>query len=142
MQNPLHLTLICILVWCIWPSLAKLSKLPPATITLFICIVTALVAVIFMYIKNDIQLSNGVTTRGVTIIVLAGILNAIGMITYSYLLSSNSGFDVSKYVVMISALMPVGTVLFAWIILGEHISMQKILSILIIVSGVYFLQKS
>lgn len=95
-----------------------------------------------MYIKNDIQLSNGVTTRGVTIIVLAGILNAIGMITYSYLLSSNSGFDVSKYVVMISALMPVGTVLFAWIILGEHISMQKILSILIIVSGVYFLQKS
>lgn len=120
----------------------EIIQTTPATITLFICIVTALVAVIFMYIKNDIQLSNGVTTRGVTIIVLAGILNAIGMITYSYLLSSNSGFDVSKYVVMISALMPVGTVLFAWIILGEHISMQKILSILIIVSGVYFLQKS
>ncbi len=142
MNNPLSLTIICVIVWCIWPSLAKVSKLQPTTITFFICVVTALTALIFMYVKKDIQLSTGTTTRGVMIIVVAGILNGIGMVTYSSLLSSSSGFDISKYVVMISCLMPVGTTLAAWIILGEHISMQKIFSIVIILSGVYFLQKS
>ena len=142
MNNPLSLTIICVIVWCIWPSLAKVSKLQPTTITFFICVVTALTALIFMYVKKDIQLSTGTTTRGVMIIVVAGILNGIGMVTYSSLLSSSSGFDISKYVVMISWLMPVGTTLAAWIILGEHISMQKIFSIVIILSGVYFLQKS
>jgi len=95
-----------------------------------------------LYVLGKPQLAEGATTKGITIIIFAGILNGIGMVTYSYLLSSGSGFDISKYVVMISSLMPVGTVLFAWIILGEHISMQKILSIVIIVVGVYFLQKS
>jgi uncharacterized membrane protein len=94
-----------------------------------------------MYFKNDIHLSNGSTTKGVMIIILAGIINGIGMIAYSLLLSSNSGFDISKYVVMISCLMPVGTTLFAWIILGEQVSAQKIISIVIIVAGVYLLQK-
>lgn len=142
MQNPLSLTLICVLVWCIWPSLAKMSKLQPSTITFFICVVTALTALVLMYAKKDIQLSNGATTKGITIIILAGILNGIGMVTYSSLLSSGSGFDISKYVVMISALMPVGTIIFAKLILGEQISMQKIFSIVIIVVGVYLLQKS
>lgn len=142
MNNPLGLTIICVLVWCIWPSLAKVSKLQPATITISICIVTAVTAVVMLYILGKPNFSQSLTTKGTAIIILAGILNGIGMVMYSYLLSSGSGFDISKYVVMISSLMPVGTVLFAWIILGEHISMQKILSIVIIVVGVYFLQKS
>ena len=142
MQNPLALTLICVTVWCLWPSLAKVSKLQPSTITFCICIITAVVAIAVLFAMRKVNLSAGTTTRGITIITLAGILNAVGMVTYSYLLSSSSGFDVSKYVVMISALMPVGTVLFAWIILGEHISMQKVFSIMIIVAGVYFLNKS
>ncbi len=142
MQNPLGLTLICVIVWSLWPSLAKVSKLPTSTITFFVCVVTALTAVIYMYLKNDIQLSNGSTTKGVAIIVLAGIINGVGMIAYSSLLASNSGFDISKYVVMISCLMPVGTTLFAWMILGEQINSQKIMSIIIIVAGVYWLQKS
>lgn len=141
MQNPLSLTILCVIVWSIWPSLAKLSKLPPSTITFFVCVVTALTAIIYMYFKNDIHLSNGSTTKGLMIIILAGIINGIGMIAYSSLLSSNSGFDISKYVVMISCLMPVGTTLFAWIILGEQVSIQKIISIVIIVAGVYLLQK-
>lgn len=141
MQNPLSLTIVCVIVWSIWPSLAKVSKLPPSTITFFVCVVTALTAVAYMYFKNDIHLSNGSTTKGIAVIILAGIINGIGMITYSSLLSSNSGFDISKYVVMISCLMPVGTTLFAWIILGEQVSTQKIISIVIIVAGVYLLQK-
>lgn len=141
MQNPLTLTLTCVIVWSIWPNLAKVSKLQPATITFFICVVTALTAVVYMYLKKDIQISTGATPKGLTIIILAAILNGIGMVTYSSLLSSNSGFDISKYVVMISCLMPVATTLFAWIILKEHISMQKVFSIVIIISGVYLLQK-
>ncbi len=142
MSNPLGLTIICVIVWCIWPSLAKISKLQPSTITFSICVITAITAVILLYTIGKPQLFEGATRKGIMIITLAGVLNAVGMVTYSYLLSSGSGFDISKYVVMISSLMPVGTVLFAWIILGEHISLQKIFSIIIIVVGVYFLQKS
>lgn len=142
MNNPLSLTIICVAVWCIWPSLAKISKLQPSTITFSICVVTAITAVIMLYVLGKPQLFKVATSKGIAVIILAGVLNGVGMVTYSYLLSSRSGFDISKYVVMISSLMPVGTVLFAWIILGEHISMQKVLSIVIIVVGVYFLQKS
>ncbi len=143
MNNPLSYTLLCVIVWCLWPSLAKMSKLQPATITFFICVFTALTAVMFLLFKNQINLTGeGVTTKGVVIIIIAAVLNGIGMITYSSLLSSGSGFDISKYVVMISCLMPVGTIIFASILLGEHISIKKIVSIMIIVGGVYMLQKS
>ncbi len=141
-MNPTSLTLTCVTVWSLWPSLAKASKLPPSSITFFVCVISASNALIYMYLRNDIQLSNGATTKGVMLIMLAGVLNGIGMVTYGSLLSSTSGFDISKYVVMISCLMPVGTTLFAWMILGEQVNAQKIASIAIIVAGVYLLQKS
>lgn len=143
MQNPISLALTCVFVWSLWPTLAKTSKLQPTTITFFMCIVTAITAIALMYCKKGIDFtSTENTTKGMVIIVVAGVLNGIGMVGYGSLLSSGSGFDISKYVVMISSLMPVGTIIFARIILGEQISMQKILSVSLIVIGVYLLQKS
>lgn len=143
MQNPMVLTLTCVFVWSLWPTLAKISKLPPSTITFCMCIITAITAIIFIYLKKDlVHIQTGITTKSMILITAAGILNGIGMVGYGSLLSSGSGFDISKYVVMISCLMPVGTIIFAYILLGEQINIQKIVSIFIIVTGVYLLQKS
>lgn len=143
MKDPLALVCSCVCVWSLWSSLAKTSKLPPTAITFFMCITTALTAIIFMYAKRDMSvIHTGISIKPMLIIIFAGILNGVGMVIYGSLLSSGSGLDISKYVVMISCLMPVGTIIFARIILGEQISLQKMISVAIIITGVYMLQKS
>ncbi len=142
MKNPLLLSIICALSFS-WPVIAKASKVQPALITLIICITTAIGAMGWWYFKSKSDfVSPPIPIRGLTFVIVAGLLNSIGMVAYGFLVSSNLGVDVSIYVPITSALIILSTVLLSHFLLGEHITVQKIAGIAFLYGGIYLLQKS
>ncbi len=147
MKNPLILASLCALAWGTWPILANASKASSVYITSIVCAVTAVCAIAFYLLKgtfySEISLVlNSGTNKMLFLPVLAGVLNVVGMIFYGMLLSSNSGFEVTKYVPISTALLPIVALVTGWLILSEPISTQKIIGILLATLGIYFINKS
>ena len=141
MKNPLFISFICAAMWGIWPTLAKISKMSPSVISVSLAVFTALSVILWLTFKKEMAFTE-VTSRGMILVIICGMLNATGMILYGKLLSSHSGFDVSKYVGICTGLLPVFSLIVSWLILHENMTLQKIGGVALIFLGVYFLSTS
>lgn len=143
MKNPLILATLCGVVWGLWPVLARYSKVSPALITVFVVASTAIVSIGWIIYKGELNINTvgNSPANGILLVLLCGTINAIGMIAYGFLLSSSSGFDVSKYGTIATALIPFFMFIMSWLILKEPISTIKVLGMAMIIGGIYFLQK-
>lgn len=130
----------------IWPVFARMSKASPAYINMMVSLFTLIIVWAYFAIKGnsfgEIQRTIG-TSDSIQIYlpILAGILNAIGIILYGQLLSSSSiGLDVTKYVPISTGAMPVFTIIAGYFLLSsEQITWQKIVGVASIAFGVYIL---
>lgn len=142
-MNPIYRSLICVFTWALWPILAKRSNLSPELITFYMCVSTAVMAMTFLFVNKDITISkiSSISLPVLIFISFAGALNALGMVHYGKILSADAGLDISRYITMITSLIPVAAMIFALMINGEEITLRKVVLILIIVICVYLLMK-
>ena len=141
MKNPLIISLGCAFVWSLWPILAKYSKMSAPQISTIVAISSVIFVVFIFLFQNQLSVE-GSTKKGVSILIVAGFLNAIGMILYGILLNKDNNFTLSTYLPILWALMQVLAVLLPVIIFKENVSVQKIGCIAGIIILVFFLNKS
>ena len=147
MKNPMIISVLCALAWGTWPVLANLSKTSSTYITLIVSTVTALAVIAYFGFKGTLtaEIGQSLQSKPLGALMLpfaAGLLNVIGMILYGVLLSSNSGFDVTKYVTITTALLPAVTMIVGFLLIGQELSMQKVLGLSIIIFGIFVLNKA
>ena len=141
MKNPLFLSICCAVVWSIWPILGKFSKLSGPQLTIIVISTTAIGGIIYYFTRKQFEFSD-VTASGVIICLIAGILNVTGMIMYGNLLNNANNYNLAVYLPILSGILQILFVVFAWLILKEKISTQQGLYILGIVVFSYLLGRS
>lgn len=140
------MSFVCALVWGIWPVLTNVSKASASYISMMLSVSTAVFIVVYILFRSEVYVSisdaySAPEQKTFWLPVLAGMLNAVGIILYSMLLSKDSGFDASKYVIIVTALLPVIVLITSYLLIGTQISYQKIIGILFICFGIYYINK-
>lgn len=141
MKNPLLISIICALSWSIWPMLAKFSKLGSSQLTIIVISVTAISGIIFYITKDKFELKE-FTSTGVLICIVAGMFDVTGMIMYGNLLNSANNNNLAVYLPILSGMLQIFYVIFAWLILNEKITTQQAFYVLGIVVFSYLLGRS
>ena len=143
-MNPIILCVVCALTFGVWPTLAKYTNLSTGTIAtivsgstfLFVAIISQLNTNIRQEIRADFEVS---PSKVFLLLIFAGMINAVGMVIYGYLLDNNNGLETSKIVPTISALVPVFSIISAVILLSEGFTLQKFVAVCILVIGIILL---
>ncbi len=146
MKSPLITALLVAAMFGIWPVFVRMSKASPTYINMMVSLFTLIIVWMYFSLKGnsfgEIQRTIGTSdTLQIYLPILAGVLNAVGIILYGQLLSSSSiGVDVTKYVPIATGALPVFTVIAgSFFLLGEEITWQKIIGVVSIAFGVYIL---
>lgn len=145
-MKPLLMSFICALVWGVWPILTSMSKASASYISMTLSVSTAVFIVTYFLFRSEVYTSisvayNAPDQKTFWLPILAGILNAIGIVLYSMLLSKDSGLDPSKYVVIVTALLPVVVLVTAYLLIGTQVSWQKIFGIVLVCASIYYVNK-
>lgn len=140
-KNPLVISIIVSMMWGSWQTIAKMSKMPSSMISIMVAASTAIFVILWLLFHKEVTFT-GITGKGVSLLILCGIVNGLGMALVGTLITSNSGFDISKYMTIITGLLPVVSVITAFILLRENISPMKIFGVIVIVIGVYIINQS
>lgn len=148
-NNILFASLLAAFVWGVWPIVARLSKASPDYINITVSFFTFF-GIVAYYLFKDISMSGVGTTltsgtqKEIWFPIFAGLLNSIGIIIFGYILSvqSSPGIEVTKYAPIATGAIPMFTLLGGFIFLrDEEITWEKIVGVLAITLGVYFLNK-
>lgn len=141
------MAITCSLVWGIWPILSAYSKASANYINLAISCITALFIIFALFFERQF-----ISTTSSAIVpvedpkmfwlpIVGGVLNGIGILLYGILLSKDSGFDSTKYVVIVTACLPAVAAVTGYFLLGWEITWQKVLGILMVITGVYMINR-
>lgn len=143
MKNPLIMSLICALVWGLWPILANYSKASSVYISIVLTITTSIFSVVYFYARGEnlLYVGENPDIKMFLLPMIAGILNGVGMVFYSQILSGGAGLNITKYVVIVTALIPVVTVVAGYFLLENKISKENILGLVLVLFGIYFVNK-
>lgn len=118
-----------------WPFLTRKAGLSMVWTSLTINFVTALVALGYYYF----HIQAPPKPSALVMAVVAGVINGIGFLCYSYL---NAGeFEVSKVLVLIDIFLPLIALCLGAIFLGEPITVHKCIGVGFALLGVYFIVK-
>ncbi len=139
-----RVVLLWILTLLFWGSSPLLEKIALRAISPLLALavrtgVAALALIFTVLFTGEVRHLPELTGRDVLVLGASGILaGALGMFTYFSLLKSGA----ASKVVPLTAAYPLVTALLALLILREELSWQRLLGILLTVSGLIILQKS
>ncbi len=132
------LALLVASIWGIAPIFEKLSlvKASPFTVITLRFIFTTTVVVVISLVTGRYRELSALDGKTVLWIVLAGVLGGIiGLFVYFVALKEG----LTSRIVPIAATFPLFTALYAFIFLGENITVQRLLGIVLIVIGLVVL---
>lgn len=145
MKNPLLMSLICALMWGVWPILTNISKASSSYISIMLGASTMFFVTVYFLFQSQLSTSIGEAYIGGTktfwLPVLAGLMNAVGIIVYGVMLSSHSGFDATKYIAITTAILPAIATISGVLFLDYKIDANKIIGLALACVGIYFLNK-
>lgn len=136
LKNPLFLSIAAACGFGIWPVMVRFAKLSPSLTGILVTLATTVGAIIFM---GSQAAKSEWSTKGVVICVVAGLLNSLGFVAYSELLS-NKEWDLAKYIPLTFGLMIMITALGGIIIFREELTVQKVVGISLVIVSAWLLK--
>jgi uncharacterized membrane protein len=133
-MNTLYIySFLAALCFSLWPIIARFLALPAVWTGVLINAGTLIVTLAMLYF-NPVAIPKMGT---VTAAILAGMINGLGFLAYSYLLSGV--YEASTVVIVITVMSPIIVVVLGALILGEPIMLKKVLGILVACVSIYLL---
>jgi len=128
--------LIPIVSWSVLAIFYKLAvgRIHPITMQLVSCCIGVALIPIYLHILS-VEKALVWNTTGMILAVLAGVVSAIGSISYLYLLKS---YDVSEVLGFTSAY-PILTFIFSIFIFNEQINLKKAVGFFMVLFGIWIL---
>ncbi len=136
-NNPLVLAILTALFFSGWPVVTRFAGLPPIWVSITVCAGT-LCTILLSAAYNGTDTTPATTMLAVGF--LGGLLNGVGMITYSILVS-NKEWDLSKYGPISIGGLVIFSFIAAVLTFGEKVTLNKIAGIAVIVLGIYILNR-
>ncbi len=135
-NSALLAVLITALGFGLWPLVARFAALSPIATALFASAGSFVVIVAGMRLP---MFTYGQTSGGAVLICLVGgILNGIGFLAYSYIIS-NREWNLSLYIPVVVVLMSVITVIGGMVLFHEPVTAQKVVGILLAIAAIWVL---
>ncbi len=120
-----------------WPIVTRFGKVPAIWTALLVNAGTLVAVMIYYFYKDS---SGTLTGKMVLFGIVAGILNGVGFLVYSYLLS-NPAVPASTVVILIDIMIPIIAVVLGVLFLKETISAYKIAGFFLSLIGIYLIVK-
>jgi len=138
MNNSFLLCLIVGISWSGAPFLARITQLNPWIMASLISIGT-LISVLPFMLKQDFSI---VSTSGLSIGLVAGILNGIGILAwYRLVAGSNEGlWELSNVLPVAVILLTVALVIGGWLFFKDALTMKRILGLVLACSTIWLLK--
>ena len=136
MNNPILLSVFSALTFAAWPIISRFSGLPGIWVSLTMSVGT-LIAVIVG--KMFFPGGDAIYTKAIALGILAGAVNGAGIIAFG-LITSNKNWDISIYIPMTFGVMLALASISGIVLLGESLSPQKIIGVLVIIFGIYLIR--
>lgn len=124
-----------------WPNMVRSSEISPAWLTMYFGIGSVLVAGVHMMFRPE----TFETARQAQVGMAASVINAIGFMMYIVALSrvaNASPSDVSVIIPTVTAVVTLTGSIIAMSYGQEPVTFRKVISILVIIAGVYGLQSA
>lgn len=118
-----------------WPLVIRFTNLNAQWVAITVTFATAVVAGVFSYFSSPAL----PPTRPIVIGLIAGTINAIGMVAWGRLITLK-GVELSKVLPIAFVLMPVVSVVGAWLIFKEPMTIKKIAGVIAAGAAIFLLQ--
>ena len=141
--NIYYIIISIIVLWATWPSLAKISGLPGAFITLFMGIIGTIISLCYITVtKQDFSLLSK-NPKGVGILLLVGVMNAFGSLLYNTLIKTLSVKDFQTMMMLVMIMIPIVafTTSYSLFLRNESLPTNKVIGLAFGCIAIYFLNK-
>lgn len=123
--------------FALWPVIARFAQIPIVWTAVLVNAGSLLVALIFLAFRPVEVVSE---TRVLWLGLLAGIVNGVGFLVYSYVLSDTT-VSASTVVALVDILIPLAALILGFLFLKETLSVYKALGVLMAILSIYLLIK-
>lgn len=137
MPSTILYSFIVAFTFAFWPIVTRFGKIPAIWTALLVNAGTLIAALIYYFYKTN---TGTLTGKMLVFGIVAGILNGVGFLVYSYLLS-NGAVSASTVVILIDIMIPIIAVVLGVLFLKETVSAYKIAGIIISLIGIYLIVK-
>lgn len=134
-QNPFFFIILVAVASGAWPLIVRFTSLNAQWVAITVTLATAIVAGVFSYISSPAL----PPVRPLVIGLVAGTVNAVGMIAWGRLITLK-GVELSKVLPIAFVLMPVVSVIGAFLIFKEPMTLKKIIGVVAAGISIYLLQ--
>lgn len=135
MKDSIFLILSIIIFWGLWGFFSKLAVQKIGLQASFWSVLSLILIIIILLSVNNQLLPIKSNFSGISIAILAGIFSGLATILFYILL----GKTPAGYLVAMTALYPLVTILLSIIFLKEPLSLQRIIGITLAILGLIFL---
>lgn len=133
MNSPLFYVVISAIGFS-WPLLVRIAPATPAWTTVIIMMSSGAVGLI----ATTFTPQSVISTKGIWIAVIAGLLNGVGMLAYGKLVTWQ-GVDLSETLPMTTILITLICSIGAIYFYGEPVTIHKVIGIVLAIAAVWFL---
>lgn len=137
MNNPLFYCLVAALTFGAWPLMARFSQLSASWIAISIATSSTLTILIGLLPKASLPTKS--VLLGLVICLIGGVLNGLGMLSYSKVLSTAS-WDVSKYIPLMTVMIILIAAIGGFALFKEALNWQKALGLTCALAAVWLLK--